>query len=446
MLHALFEISRRAIWFATVVLALSVVTFALAPTSHHDDLPRFLNSRPKSSNTYAWKVAQDIALDGRSSTQSARELVKLGAVALPHVLPKLDSLPPDGRTRVLLALEPVAQRMGLARAQRSAAQLSSTWLSFLSDNAVYLHPQMAKRLVARFVTDPSASHARDLRRLDTFALPELVRALGTPNPLATNDVRRSVVEALRHITGHDATWSLPPKEAPVDEKYAAVVEKWTQWWFAERHLYEPPTPISQLTAPLRQTQFTLWIRGGIGAWLSRGVTNGLADVPWPALVRSVCLFTFALSGGNAFARLCDLAEPNQRVLTLARYLLKGWGSIPTALLAILAHHAHLAGMWLAAPFAALSAAALCLRRGLRDTETNRVRPSSGAPSGSMYPATLLGICLLVEWSFSIDGLGQIVLEAVRRADTTPILCVALVNTLLIGVVEYVASRRRAQAV
>ncbi len=191
MLHALFEIYRRALWFSTVVLALSVVTFALAPTpTLSTSLPRFINSKPKSLNHYAWTLAQSVAADDTLSAWSAHELSRLGAVTLPHVLPKLDSLPTDGRLRVLLALEPIAERMGLSHTSDNVAQLSSTWLSFLSENSVYLHPTMAKRLVVRFVDDPSAQHTRDLRRLDTFAVPELVHALNS-SALTPSNVERT---------------------------------------------------------------------------------------------------------------------------------------------------------------------------------------------------------------------------------------------------------------
>jgi hypothetical protein len=438
MLHALFEVYRRTLWLLTVVLALSVVTFALAPAptvSTH--LPRFINSKPKRLNQYAWALAQNVAAADLSSKASAAELQRLGAVALPHVLPKLDSLPPDGRLRVLAALDPVALRMGLSHSTTNTAQLSGTWLTFLSDNVVYLNPAMAKRQVERFVADPSAQHIRDLRRLDTFALGELVRALFAAELSRNRERSFQIVEVLRQITGHDSAWSLPPLNDVDEATSQSVLERWKTWWFAERHLYDPPTATSHLTSPLLQTQFALWVRSGAGAWMDRGVGELIRAIPWGALTRSVCLFLIAVFGGNALARAWRPGRTQRRIVSLLGLATANLGWLPPSLLAVWAHEGGLRGVWIAAPMVVLFGAALSLRPERASPEKKTV---PGLPGGSTYTATLLCVCLVVEWGFQIEGLGPIVVQAVKSADAIPVLCVSLVNTLLIGIIQYLSPR------
>jgi hypothetical protein len=437
MLHALFELYRRTLWFLTVVLVFSLVTFTLAKApALSSDLPLFVNAKPKALSNYAWTLAQSIANDGPKANSSRLELARLGAVALPHVLPKLDSLPPEGRGYVLQALEPVAARMGLSQAQGNVSQLAGTWLTYLSDNSVYLHPAMAKRVVARFIADPNAQHTRDLRRLDTFALRELIRSLrqSARNQLPYESAFK-IIEMLRQITAHDSTWSLPPV-TDSEAKASAVLERWQRWWFAERHLYEQPTATTHLTAPLLQTQFALWVRGGAGVWLDRSATDTLRAIPWMALLRSVSLFVIAVFGGNAIARYCTPARHATQVRDVLRVGVACFGLLPIALLAVAAERMEITGMWIAAPTVALFGAALTLRPRPR---TAQPLPAQPITAGS-YTATLLCACLVVECALRIDGLGSIVVAAVTQADATSVLCVALVNTFLIGVVQYVSAR------
>lgn len=441
MLQALFEVGRRTLWFLTVVLALSVVTFALskAPPLGHDR-PKFFNANPKRLNPYAWTLAQSIASRDAASEEASQELARLGAVALPHVLPKLDSLPPEGRTRVLSALQPIAVRMGIADTSGSVAQLSSTWLSFLSDNSVYLHPAMVKRLVERFIADPNLQHARDLRRVDTFAVSALMQAVKAVNRGNADPERApKLVEVLRQITGHDESWSLPPHLTPSDEQWEAVIQKWKSWWFAERHLYEPPTATSPLTAPLLQTQFALWGKAEASKWLDRGLKGSVRSVPWWALLRSVSLFLCAILGGNVLAKLCSRSGKPSRVLPYVHLAVIGLGWFPAALIALVLRANGLSGMWLGAPLVTWFGAALISRpQSQSRTPTALLEPP--LITGASYTATLLCVCFVVEWGLRIEGLGPILVEALKRADTTPVLWVALVNTSLIGIVQYWSPR------
>src|SRR5262245_6855877 len=131
--HAL----RRLLWTLPTLLGVSIISFlflsyvpdiaddpalvgALSPdeltTVRRErflDRPGFLNLNPRDARARAHAAVDAIVEGGEAAGPAARELARLGGAALPHVLPTLDTLAPEPRGRVALALAPVARRMGL---------------------------------------------------------------------------------------------------------------------------------------------------------------------------------------------------------------------------------------------------------------------------------------------------------------------------------------------
>src|SRR5689334_19234623 len=138
--HAL----RRLLWTLPTLVGVSLLTFfvlSFVPDPTDDpllasslssaelarlrrerflDLPRFINLDPRDVRLRALAAVQAVAAGGDGAAAAADELRRLGGAALPHILP-LDALAPEPRTRVALALAPVAARMGLPRADEAAA-------------------------------------------------------------------------------------------------------------------------------------------------------------------------------------------------------------------------------------------------------------------------------------------------------------------------------------
>src|SRR5262249_53568661 len=128
--HAL----RRLLWTLPTLIGISLVTFlflsyvpdpssdpAIAQTLSADekahirrerflDLPRFVNFTPVGVEELAERAADQIANDGPDAPEAKKALARLGGAALPYLLPRLDALSPERRTRVALALAPVAGR------------------------------------------------------------------------------------------------------------------------------------------------------------------------------------------------------------------------------------------------------------------------------------------------------------------------------------------------
>src|SRR6187200_797023 len=108
------EALRRFLWLGPTLLVVTAPIFwavtrasdraASAPASQ---LPLFVNPSPNGAKEYAARAIAAIAGGGADSKRAAAELVRIGGAALPHVLPRLDSLSPSARGRVALALAPI---------------------------------------------------------------------------------------------------------------------------------------------------------------------------------------------------------------------------------------------------------------------------------------------------------------------------------------------------
>src|SRR5688500_15481689 len=155
---------RRILWIVPTLAAISVLAFwaltrslgppaapELGPAARQrlSELPRFVNPRPRTVRDLALEATLTVAENGPGVAAARAELVRLGGAALPHVLPRLDTLPPAGRARVAQALSPVARRMGVG----STAELESPdaavvfWTRYWQDRAIDFRPAVMRRLV-----------------------------------------------------------------------------------------------------------------------------------------------------------------------------------------------------------------------------------------------------------------------------------------------------------
>ena len=157
-----------------------------APDRRHD---RATLRTCRCSSTSQPRNARDLALAaGREPWRAAAptapparaELARLGGAALPHVLGTLDALDPVARGRVSLALVPVARRMGLAEADGLATpeQALVFWTRFWQDRSADFRAPVVRRKVARLAERALALRQKEVVELDTFAIPELIDALG----------------------------------------------------------------------------------------------------------------------------------------------------------------------------------------------------------------------------------------------------------------------------
>src|SRR5580704_15463902 len=119
---------RPLLWTIPALIGVSLVTFlflSLVPDPTEDpafvartapaeverlrrerflDLPRLFNASPRDVRSRAEEAVLALARGGPDAEEAGRELVRLGGAALSHVLPRLDSLDPERRKEVCVAL------------------------------------------------------------------------------------------------------------------------------------------------------------------------------------------------------------------------------------------------------------------------------------------------------------------------------------------------------
>jgi ABC-type dipeptide/oligopeptide/nickel transport system permease component len=244
------------------MVVISVLAFwALARTGQQPEpgsasLPLFFNRAPRDVRDRALEAMRRVAAGADRQDAAAAELARLGGAALPHLLPRLDTLAPEARGRVAVALKPVAERMHVG----SPEQLSDPeravafWTDFWQTRAVDFRPAVVKRLVKRLGQRTSLSRREDIAELDTFALEELMEAL-TPLRDAA-DLRRvqRIANLASDLTG--LPWRI--RDHAGIEQARAVSFTWLRWWNVNRSSYVTFDGPRRLSAMLTETAYGHW--------------------------------------------------------------------------------------------------------------------------------------------------------------------------------------------
>jgi ABC-type dipeptide/oligopeptide/nickel transport system permease component len=261
---------RQLLWtgpklFATSLFLFFVTTLAPEPRpgvagaaearrARFADLPSFVNLHPSDIRTRSLEALGHIAEHDEYSATAARELCRLGGAALPVVLPRLESLAPEPRGRVATALAPVAERMGLASAGSLNLPESAAlfWTRFWGYRALDFTPNSAFLAVGRLVDYGSDLRERDVAVLDTFALPALMRAMGSP---MGSDALARATRLAQHATLRgtvvDATMS--------DDQVRRAVADWREWWFVHQSDFSSVEGAERVRAMMVETQYGRWL-------------------------------------------------------------------------------------------------------------------------------------------------------------------------------------------
>src|SRR5579883_1027843 len=278
---------RRILWAIPTLLATSLVLFlvtTLAPApkavtedpledeglrGRFLDLPRFFDSNPPDVRTRAVQAMNLVANDDAHREAGARALVWLGGAALPWILPTLESLPPDARGRVAVALAPLADRMQLEHADDLTRPETAVlfWTHFWEDRALDFTRPAVARAVARLVEHGSDLREKDLLDLDTFALPEIVAAM-------TTDTDRLALERLTRLARH-ATRRGPElaADATPGEVRRAIAD-WKEWWFVHDTDFVALDGAERALAMVTETRYGKWLKRAASGQLGVSVIDG----------------------------------------------------------------------------------------------------------------------------------------------------------------------------
>jgi len=240
------------------------------------ELPVFVNRAPKDVRDRAVWAMLTAAGDDRAAEIARAELVRLGGAALPHVLPRLDSLEPHGRGRVALALGAVAVRMRVASADDVATPERALLFfnRFWQDRSIEFRPTTVRRAVERLSERSLTLRREDVLHADTYALEELISALGKVQTPADVERLRRLHPVLMHITRRGA----PLPSSPSLSEGRAAVEAWQLFWLAEGADYLVLEGPRRVAALVTETQYGKWLAHAF-VWRLGRAQNGSEVAP-----------------------------------------------------------------------------------------------------------------------------------------------------------------------
>jgi ABC-type dipeptide/oligopeptide/nickel transport system permease component len=468
---------RRVLWVVLTMFAVSVVAFwALAggPASGSpgaasraagrlEPLPLFFNRNPQGVRARAQAAVDSIAGQEQRAAESARLLVRLGGAALPHVLPQLDSLSPTERSRVALHLAPLGRRMRIGSAAELLDEQAAVlfWLRYWEDHAIDYHPAAVRRSVQRAAMRMTAGRERDILQLDTFALPELIEAMGTVNGPADVPRVRRLTRLAAHVTAVD--WHAGDPVTVQDAR--AAVARWQHWWRRNRADYVVFDGPGRVNAMLVETAYGKWAsevaHGDFGVTASgRPVLDELrrrAPVTlW--LVGAAIFAGYGVGVAGGLARAARWRKPLDRIASAAAVALV---AVPVATIApLLAPQGAAPGRLLLAAvvMACVVGALVSVYQGAATqqalwTEHSRTLQAGGASPWTIVKsnlkcsgqvcASLLGVHLptlltaafVIEHAFGLEGLAATTLAAVEQRNVPWLMAIALGTMLLASILQ-----------
>lgn len=441
----------------TLALSSVVALWALCELSgyfgHVSALPLYFNSAPRNVHDLSLGAVQRLTTgpDGPSE----RELARLGGAALPHVLPKLDTLGPSARGRVALALAPVARRMGVTSEDELGTPdgAAAFWSRFWQDRSFDFRPQVARRLVGRLAQKSSALSFDEIIQLDTYCLPELSRALGAIR--SEEDVNRvaRLTRILAHVTGRGPV--VAPRTSVAETRRAARL--WQRYFASEGQDFVTLDGPTRVVATFAQTRFGAWVGQLLGVVRLRAESGVDLGISVAAAVSSALRWTLALLLalllGAGWARL--EADWSRRALAFGRFAAALLGAIPAIFVVELAGapRAGWALECLTVLLPALLGAAL-LSRAVRATLSRRQdSPRPGYRSEwntalALAPSVvpwLLSSLFALEFSLDRQGVAKATLGALARGEIEAGMSLALGASLLTVILVTVGDRDVASA-
>ncbi|MBX3215108.1 MAG: ABC transporter permease [Labilithrix sp.] len=482
---------RRAIWAIPTLFGVSLVVFLLttllpdpvldAPLTAGDvagrvrldelrrarflDLPRLVNVAPRDVRTTVDDCVAHVIDGGPDAAFCEERLARIGGAALPHLLPRLDDIPPAPRGRLALALAPVARRMGIGEEGdlTEPDRAALFWGRFWEDRSVDFTEPAVRRSVQRIITRESELLENDLRLVDTFALRELMAALkSTEDPAAL--VRLTRVAS--HVTGRAA--ALEPDAGR--SRTRAVVSEWLSWWYVHEADYVVLQGGEKVTASVAQTRYAKWVLGAVTGQLGLSTRDGLpifdklvARAPVTLGMAMLALLVSAMVGVPigvlAAWRRGQPIDHGAAGIVLLVY------SVPTFLVAeLLATFGRAAGAGFVLPVIALSTVSVSVMtqqqrasmiealgedyvrsaraKGARTLRVALVHALRNALvptvtlAGVQFPA-LIGGAFVVEEVFDIRGIGWETLRAIESRDVawivaTTLLCAIVTTACLVA--------------
>ena len=497
---------RRAIWAIPTLFGVSLVVFLLttllpdpeaeanAPSgdvaarvrldelrrARFLDLPRLVNLSPRDVRTTVDECVAHIVANDADASFCETRIARIGGAALPHLLPRLDDVPPATRGRIALALAPVARRMGIGDADDLSHpdRAALFWTRFWEDRSVDFTEPAIRRSVKRITARDSDLLEQEIRLVDTFALREVMTAMKTAQDPA---VLARLTRLAARVTGRDAPVRTADTDKTPDDstrplassrileptadhaQVRAVVSEWLSWWYVHETDYVVLQGGEKVTASVAQTRYAKWVLGAVTGQLGLSTRDSLPIfdklVARAPVTLGMAMLAFLLSavvgvpiGVVAAWRRGHAIDHGTAWAILLVYC------VPTFLVAeLLALFGHASGVGFALPVLALSTVSLSVvtqqqrasmiealeqdyvrsarakgARTLRVAVVHALRNAlvpTVTIAGVQFPA-LVGGAFVVEEVFEIRGIGWETLRAIESHDAAWIVAVTLLCAIV----------------
>jgi len=265
----MLDFIRRILWLTPKFFAVAVALFALyAQLLPKDDrrLPLFLNSSPGSASAASARALDLLVHD---KPEARAEIERLGAFFVLYAIPRQSTLDLETRARLLEALRPIRERMGLLPSAERASRLRDEtsedtlfWTRFVEERSLDFTAQARARTIKRLLTDRLHLKGDDLRVLDTYALPALVDALGTVKSTADAERVRKLAAAIARLV--DPSFALHDQPTPDEARETA--SRIRAYWDRAGPDFAEHAPLDRVYQSITQTEFLIWA-SRVGRWI-----------------------------------------------------------------------------------------------------------------------------------------------------------------------------------
>lgn len=195
--------------------------------------------------------------------QGARDrLVSRGAVIVPTILSRIANLSPSQKIEAFRVLAPLGPQMtGGEVPPEDTTAAAEWWNRFRVLHEIELRDAYARRHVQRLLDHESSNAESALRRMGTLALPALFEAIDEP-------LDRGAALRLSRMAS-----TLTHRQHLVSEQMSAqevqqIIEAWRAWWFAHRLEYLRLGETARTFGHVTESRYGLWLwylgRGRLG--------------------------------------------------------------------------------------------------------------------------------------------------------------------------------------
>jgi ABC-type dipeptide/oligopeptide/nickel transport system permease component len=473
------------LWIVPSVLAVSLLTFYVlsflprsqVEPSHEDEardierraylsLPLFFNSAPQDLTARLDAVLEELATQPERSPRGLRaetELNRLGGAALPLVLPRLDGFAPALRRRIALSLAPLARRMKLSPLSsfQDPRSVVLSWQRFWQVHRVEFSRAQADRIVKRYARYGTDARGDEARRLDTFILPSVFKLQPVISDRVTVEQARRLVDIVADVTGRNDRIA---RSATVVEARSCV-DRWQRWWMAYQSDFFRLSGLPRVAAFVTETRYGKWVLEAVAMQLGRDfrgrpiLEQWRVRLPVTLSMTSLAILLAYLLGtlGGALAAWHRGGAVDRAIETssLCLQLLTPVGLVALVLVLTPAAEVGWLGASLLLALALLAEPTRHTREALRTSlasdyvETARAQGAgpwrvfiahglrrAASPLVTRlsleFPMALTG-CFVLEHAFSLPGLGEMTVSAVRQGDTSWLMTMAIFGTICAAV-------------